>query len=37
MAPDRPPYETLAGFLAAPLDKLKDAFSKFPSEVEKAR
>ncbi|TDL19010.1 hypothetical protein BD410DRAFT_453300 [Rickenella mellea] len=31
-APDKPPFETLAGFLAAPMDKLKDAFSKFPTE-----
>ncbi|KAF9916985.1 hypothetical protein BX616_002241 [Lobosporangium transversale] len=29
-APDKPPFETLAGLLAAPLDKLKDAFSRFP-------
>ncbi|KAL0955228.1 hypothetical protein HGRIS_004129 [Hohenbuehelia grisea] len=31
-APDRPPFETLAGFLAAPIDKLMDAFSRFPTE-----
>lgn len=31
-APAKPPFETLAGLLAAPLDKLKDAFSKFPSD-----
>lgn len=31
-APNKPPLETLAGFLAAPIDKLKDAFSKFPTE-----
>ncbi|KAH8115031.1 HHE domain-containing protein [Phellopilus nigrolimitatus] len=31
-APNRPPLETLAGFLAAPIDKLQDAFSKFPTE-----
>lgn len=31
-APNHPPLETLAGFLAAPIDKLKDAFSKFPTE-----
>ena len=30
--PNEPPLETLAGFLAAPLDKLKDLFSKFPTE-----
>jgi len=29
-APDRPPFETLAGLLAAPLDKLSDIFRKFP-------
>lgn len=26
-----PPFETLAGLLAAPIDKLKDTFAKFPS------
>ncbi|RXW11806.1 hypothetical protein EST38_g14048 [Candolleomyces aberdarensis] len=31
-APSKPPFETLAGLLAAPVDKLKDAFSKFPTE-----
>jgi len=31
-APNRPPFETLAGLLAAPIDKLKDAFAKFPTE-----
>ncbi|KAJ7866444.1 hypothetical protein B0H14DRAFT_2347455 [Mycena olivaceomarginata] len=31
-APNRPPFETLAGFLTAPIDKLKDAFTKFPTE-----
>ncbi|KAJ3532818.1 hypothetical protein NMY22_g7591 [Coprinellus aureogranulatus] len=35
-APNKPPFETLAGLLAAPIDKLRDAFSKFPSEEEKA-
>jgi len=29
-APDRPPFETVAGLLAAPLDKLMDVFRKFP-------
>ncbi|KAI6008072.1 hypothetical protein EDC04DRAFT_2582252 [Pisolithus marmoratus] len=33
-APDKPPYETLAGFLALPMDKIKDLFSKFPKEEE---
>ncbi|KAJ6527388.1 hypothetical protein B0H19DRAFT_969802 [Mycena capillaripes] len=31
-APNKPPFETLAGFLVAPIDKLRDAFSKFPTE-----
>lgn len=31
-APDKPPFETVAGLLAAPLDKLRDVFSKFPTE-----
>jgi len=35
-APDKPPFETLAGFLAAPMDKLKDLFASFPSAEEKA-
>jgi hypothetical protein len=30
-APDKPPYETLAGLLATPIDKLKDMFAKFPT------
>jgi len=30
-APNHPPLETLVGFLAAPLDLLKDAFAKFPT------
>ncbi|KAF5354246.1 hypothetical protein D9756_006998 [Leucocoprinus leucothites] len=34
-APNQPPYETLAGFLQAPIDKLKDYFSTFPSAEEK--
>ncbi|KAF9523615.1 HHE domain-containing protein [Crepidotus variabilis] len=34
-APNKPPFETLAGFMAAPLDKLKDAFSKFPTEEQR--
>lgn len=33
-APDKPPYEILAGFLALPMDKIKDLFSKFPTEEE---
>lgn len=31
-APNKPPFETLVGLLAAPLDKLLDAFAKFPTE-----
>ncbi|TDL19007.1 hypothetical protein BD410DRAFT_774379 [Rickenella mellea] len=31
-APDQPPFETLVGFLAAPIDKLRDVFTKFPTE-----
>jgi len=36
-APNKPPYETLAGFLALPIDKLKDIFASFPTEETKAR
>jgi len=31
-APNKPPFETFAGFLVAPMDMLKDAFTKFPTE-----
>ncbi|KAK1753829.1 hypothetical protein QBC47DRAFT_453543 [Echria macrotheca] len=31
-APNKPPYETVAGMLATPLDKLRDMFAKFPKE-----
>ncbi|KAF9204545.1 hypothetical protein BGZ59_000983 [Podila verticillata] len=31
-APDKPPFETAAGLLAAPIDRLKDLFSKFPKQ-----
>jgi len=31
-APDKPPFETVAGLMAAPIDKLKDMFAKFPTE-----
>ncbi|KAJ9116327.1 hypothetical protein QFC22_004767 [Naganishia vaughanmartiniae] len=30
MAPDKPPFETVAGLLAAPIDKLGDIFRQFP-------
>ncbi|KAI4134500.1 MAG: hypothetical protein LQ347_001459 [Umbilicaria vellea] len=29
-APDKPPFETVVGMMAAPLDKLSDMFRKFP-------
>lgn len=29
-APDKPPFETVAGLMAAPMDKLSDMFRKFP-------
>jgi len=32
-APDKPPYETVAGLMAAPIDKLKDMFRKFPGKA----
>ncbi|KAG0302444.1 hypothetical protein BGZ98_007489 [Dissophora globulifera] len=31
-APDKPPFETVAGLLAAPIDHLRDLFSKFPKD-----
>jgi hypothetical protein len=31
-APDKPPYETVAGLLATPIDKLGDMFRRFPQE-----
>ncbi|KAF9481768.1 HHE domain-containing protein [Pholiota conissans] len=34
-APDKPPFETVAGLMTAPIDKLKDLFSTFPTEEEK--
>ena len=30
-APARPPFETVVGLMAAPIDKLGDIFRKFPS------
>jgi hypothetical protein len=30
MAPDKPPFETVAGLMTAPIDKLGDIFRKFP-------
>jgi hypothetical protein len=33
-APDKPPFETVAGLMAAPMDKLTDIiFRRFPEEV----
>ena len=29
-APDKPPFETVVGLMAAPLDKLGDIFRRFP-------
>jgi len=29
-APNKPPFETVAGLMAAPIDKLRDMFAKFP-------
>lgn len=29
-APDKPPFETVVGLLAAPIDKLADIFRRFP-------
>ncbi|KAF2174890.1 HHE domain protein [Zopfia rhizophila CBS 207.26] len=31
-APDKPPFETVAGLLATPIDMLRDIFRKFPKE-----
>ncbi|CCM05798.1 uncharacterized protein FIBRA_08032 [Fibroporia radiculosa] len=33
-APNKPPFETVVGLLAAPVDKLKDWFASFPTEEE---
>jgi hypothetical protein len=30
-----PPYETLAGFVVAPIDKLRDIFLSWPSTEQK--
>ncbi|KAK5189951.1 hypothetical protein LTR99_004224 [Exophiala xenobiotica] len=37
MAPDKPPYETVAGLMAAPIDRLGDLFRKFPKDDETIR
>ena len=33
-APDKPPFETAVGLLAAPIDRIKDLFKKFPADDE---
>lgn len=33
-APDKPPFATIVGLMTAPIDKLRDAFMKFPDEEE---
>lgn len=35
-APNKPPFETLVGFLSAPIDKIQDIFASFPTEEEMA-
>ncbi|KAB8269746.1 hemerythrin HHE cation binding domain-containing protein [Aspergillus minisclerotigenes] len=32
-APDKPPYETVAGLMSAPMDRLGDLLRKFPDEA----
>jgi len=32
-APNEPPFETVVGLLTAPLDKLRDIFSRFPKDA----
>lgn len=32
-APDKPPFETVVGLLAAPIDHLADLFRKFPDQT----
>jgi hypothetical protein len=34
-APNRPPYETVAGMLATPIDKMRDMFAKFPKDEQR--
>ncbi|KZL79361.1 hhe domain protein [Colletotrichum incanum] len=36
-APNKPPFETVVGLMTAPLDKLRDMFTKFPTEEEKSK
>jgi hypothetical protein len=32
-APDKPPFETVVGLMAAPIDHLADLFRKFPDKT----
>ncbi|KAK5631665.1 hypothetical protein RRF57_007379 [Xylaria bambusicola] len=32
-APNKPPFETVAGLIAAPIDRLRDIFRSFPEET----
>jgi hypothetical protein len=34
MAPNKPPFETVAGLMAAPIDYLGDLLRKFPNETD---
>ncbi|TRM59882.1 hypothetical protein BD626DRAFT_506749 [Schizophyllum amplum] len=36
-APNKPPFETVAGLMAAPIDKIKDMFAKFPTDEMKSK
>lgn len=33
-APNKPPYKTLAAFMAMPLDQLRDTFLTFPDDYD---
>jgi len=36
MAPNKPPFETVAGLMAAPIDRLGDMLRKFPDETDES-
>jgi hemerythrin superfamily protein len=36
-APNKPPAETIVGFLALPIDKLRDAFTSFPTDEDQRK
>ncbi|RAK98478.1 hemerythrin domain-containing protein [Aspergillus ibericus CBS 121593] len=36
-APDRPPFETVVGLMAAPVDRLMDLYREFPEEGSRGR